>query len=174
MSHHLGLELTILKPCRCYLHQDLKSWVGCLLSHKGIEDIFKSAPSQGPVTDPDAPVNDIWLSQVFQNLKDSAGQLFLYGTSGDGCLVFSFATDAFHPLGNKTAKQSISSTGIWLVCLNFPEHLHYLQENIFLAGVIEGPDKPLNEKINPYIQCQAWVGFRGRSWQVGLAQAQQD
>ena len=61
MNHRLGPELTILKPCRRYLHQDLKSWVGRLLSCKGIEDTFESAP-RGPVTDPDAPVDDIWLS----------------------------------------------------------------------------------------------------------------
>ena len=151
MNHRLGPESTILKPCRRYLHQDLKSWVGRLLSRKGIEDTFESAP-RGPVTDPDAPVNDIWLSRVFQNLKDPAGQPFLPGTPGEGRLVFSFATDAFHPLGSKTAKQTISSTGIWLVCLNFPDHLRYLQENIFFAGVIEGPEKPSNEKINPYVQ----------------------
>ncbi|KAJ2913364.1 hypothetical protein MD484_g7039, partial [Candolleomyces efflorescens] len=53
---------------------------------------------------------------------------------------------------NKTAKQSCSSTGIWMVLLNLPWHLRYLPQNIYLAGVIPGPQKPSNDDINHYLR----------------------
>ncbi|KDQ30131.1 hypothetical protein PLEOSDRAFT_1015212, partial [Pleurotus ostreatus PC15] len=37
-------------------------------------------------------------------------------------------------------------------CYNFPPHLRYLPENIYLVGVIAGPHKPDTHHINPYIQ----------------------
>ncbi|RDB25398.1 hypothetical protein Hypma_008131 [Hypsizygus marmoreus] len=52
----------------------------------------------------------------------------------------------------KIAKQSASSTGIWLVLLNLPPHLRYLPENMFLAGVIPGPGKPSLDQINHSLQ----------------------
>jgi hypothetical protein len=143
--------ITKLAPKKIYLHHDLKSWLGRLLSRKGIEDLLDSQPHV-PSMDPNASVNDIWLSKVFLNLKDSAGLRFYPGPAGEGRLIFSFAMDSFNTFGMKTAKQQVSSTGMWLVCLNFPEHLRFLQENMFLVGVIPGPDKPSKEQINPYLQ----------------------
>lgn len=61
------------------------------------------------------------------------------------------SVDSFNPFHNKTAKQSVSSTGIWLVLLNLPQHLRYLQENMYLAGVIPGPNKPSLSDIYHYI-----------------------
>jgi len=151
MQHKVGPDLIHFKPCKKYLHQDLKVWLGHLLSRKGIEEIL-DWPLRTPPPDPDSPIDDIWLSPVFRNLKDSSGQPFLSAPVGEGRLVFSFAMDSFDPFGMKIAKQSASSTRMWLVCLNFPEHMRYLQENVFLASVIQGPDKPSNEQMNHYIQ----------------------
>ena len=45
-----------------------------------------------------------------------------------------------------------SSTGIWMVLLNLPPHLRYLEENIYVAGVIPGPSKPSNDQLNHYLE----------------------
>lgn len=97
------------------------------------------------------PIDDIWRSKVFSDLKDSEGNPFLPGPAGEGRLVFSLSVDSFNPFHNKTAKQTVSSTGIWLVLLNLPQHLRYLQENMYLAGVIPGPDKPSLTDIYHYV-----------------------
>ncbi|KDR77504.1 hypothetical protein GALMADRAFT_65801 [Galerina marginata CBS 339.88] len=150
-SRDLGGGHTQLVPFRKYLHQVLKSWVGRLISRKGIEDLLDSPfAGNGPANPDNAPVDDILRSRIFQELTDASGQPFFPAPGKEGRLVFSLSVDGFNPFGNKTAKQTVSSTGIWLVLLNFPQHLRYLPENMYLAGVV--PDKPSKEDIYPYVK----------------------
>ena len=139
-------------PKQKYLHQDLKSWVGRMLSRKGIEDMLKSRQYDGSsqAMDPDAPIDDIWSSKVFCDLKDASGNPFMMPPLDEGRLVFSLSMDGFNPFHNKAAGQSATATGIWLVLLNLPVHLRYLQENMYVAGVIAG--KPSEDEIIHYLQ----------------------
>jgi hypothetical protein len=143
-----------VKPVRKYIHQGLKAWLGRLLSRPGIEAILDKHPRSllKRRRDGGSDVDDIWQGEVFQNLKDSSGDEFFPGPPGELRLAFSLSVDGFSPFQNKTAKQSASSTGIWMVLLNLPWHLRYLPQNIYLAGVIPGPSKPSNDDINHYIQ----------------------
>lgn len=115
----IGGGQSLLIPIRKYVHQDLKSWVGRLLSRPGMEDIIDSATVHAQTTDS----HDIWSSKIFNTLKDSNGAPFFPGSNSEGRLVFSMSVDSFNPFHNKTAKQSVSSTGIWMVLLNLPQHL---------------------------------------------------
>lgn len=152
-------------PIRKHMHQDLKHWVGRMVARKGMEDILSSAP-QGPPSDPNSPIDDIWLSEIFLDLQDSSGRPFFPAPDGVGRLVFSLAVDSFNPFHNKTAKQSASSTGIWMVLLNLPPHLRYLPENMYLAGVIPGPGKPSKDEINHALQLL--VNDLLEFWQPGV------
>lgn len=149
---NLGNGRSLLLPIRKYVHQDLKSWVGRLLSCPGMEDMLDACWDNSPAGSPPSNVPDIWTSTVFKTLKDSTGAPFYPGPPGEGRLVFSLSVDSFNPFHNKTAKQSVSSTGIWMVLLNLPQHLRYLHENMYVAGVIPGPDKPSKEDIYAYIE----------------------
>jgi hypothetical protein len=60
--------------------------------------------------------------------------------------------DSFNPYHMKEAKQTVSSTAIWLVLLNLPSHLRYRPENMFLAGIIPGPRKPSLSDVNHSIK----------------------
>ncbi|KAJ3507192.1 hypothetical protein NLJ89_g6446 [Agrocybe chaxingu] len=140
-----------LVPVKQYVHHELKSWLGRLLSRKGMEDLIDSQPHCDPAAALDI-LDDIWLSPVFLNLKGSNGERFYPGPHSEGRLIFSLSVDSFDPLGNKAASQSISSTGIWLVLLNLPWHLRHRPENMYLAGIIPGPKKPSTEEINSYVQ----------------------
>ncbi|TFK68610.1 hypothetical protein BDN72DRAFT_746325, partial [Pluteus cervinus] len=130
-------------PISQYYHQDLKSWIGKLLSRPQIEILLSRQTP--PISD---VVSDIWQSTVFADLLDSDGNPFLPGPSHEGRLIFGLSVDGFNPFWNKTAKQSVSSTCIWLVLLNLPPNLRYLPENIFLVGIIPGPNKPSTDEIN--------------------------
>ena len=136
-------------PRRKYLHQVLKHWVGRLLSRRGIEDHLDVAQNPLP-DDGDAPIHDIWLSEVFQTLRDSAGDPFLLPPAGETRLVFSLSVDGFNPYFNKVAGVIASTTGMWLVVLNLPPHLRHLPQNVCFLGAI--PDKPAMEQINHYIK----------------------
>ena len=70
----------------------------------------------------------------------------------DGRYAFSLSADSFDPLGNVTAKHSISATGINMVLLNLPPHSRHKTENFYHAGVVPGPGKPSNEQMNHFTQ----------------------
>jgi len=78
----------------------------------------------------------------------SIGAKFSSHPGEHGCYVFSLAVDGFNPFHMKEAKQTVTSTGIYMVLLNFPPHLHFLPENMLLVGVIPGPNKPSLDEIN--------------------------
>lgn len=148
---NIGGDRTRSVPRRKHLHQDLKSWLGRLLSRQGMEEILEKRPSSRSAN-PDIPIDDIWLSEVFLNLKDIFGQPFYPGPGQELRLVFGLSVDGFNPFHMKTAKQTASSTGVWLVLLNLPPHLRYLPENMFLVCVIPGPNKPSKSEINHALQ----------------------
>ena len=52
----------------------------------------------------------------------------------------------------KLAKQKVLSTVIWLVLLNLPFHLQCRPENMFLAGIVPGSNKPSLSDANHSIQ----------------------
>lgn len=110
----MGGERKIYVPCRKYLHQTLKFWLGHLLLWKGIKDYLDTFPC-GPSEDLDAPIYDIWVSKVFCTLKDASGNSFLLPHGKEGQIVFSLSVDGFNPFYNKAAGHVASSTGIWLV-----------------------------------------------------------
>jgi hypothetical protein len=104
---HVGGDCIIPIPIQKYYHQDFKSWLGRLLARKGIKEHIE--PRLNPTT---GTIDDICMSYLILNLKDDSGNKFYPGPKDEGRLIFSLSVDSFDLLGNKTARQSISSTGI--------------------------------------------------------------
>src|SRR6201996_2964852 len=130
---------------RCkYEMQDLKQWIGWLLSRASIEEhIFKAF--RRPRKD---YMVDMWDAEHLCRILLKEGERFLPGPTNETRLAFSFSMDSFNPYHMKEAKQTVSSTAIWLILLNLPSHLRYRPENMFLAGTIPGPRKPSLSDIN--------------------------
>jgi len=135
---------TFHAPRRKYIHQSLKEWVGRLLMRPGVEDLFRE-PCNRPAT---TVMRDIWDAPVLRNFKDVDGQSFFRDRGDEIRLAFSLNADGFNPFHMLEAKQSVSCTAIYMVVLNFPEHLRFLFRNMYLAGVIPGPGKPSLDQIN--------------------------
>ena len=135
----------ILKvPCRKYIHQSLKEWVGRILTRPGVEDVLDATYDQ-PVADRMA---DIWDSPVLKTIRDDDKTPFFAKHGDEARLAFSLGADSFHPLGSLEAKQSMSATAIYMVLLNFPKEQRFKYKNMYLVGVIPGPSKPSLEQIN--------------------------
>lgn len=136
-------------PKVTYVHQDFKNWMARLLSRPGIEKLIDD--HQGMLSR-NGEISDIWDAPAFQNFKDASGQPFCRAMENhEGRYVFSLASDGFNPYQMKEAKQTVSSTGIYMALLNLPPHLRYLPENMYLAGVIPGPSKPSLDQINHFV-----------------------
>lgn len=135
---------TFLAPRRKYVHQSLKGWVGRLLMRPGVEELFRE-PCDRPAT---TVMKDIWDAPVLRNFRDADGGSFFRGRGNEIRLAFSLNADGFNPFHMLESKQSVSCTAIYMVILNFPEHLRFLFRNMYLAGVIPGPGKPSLDQIN--------------------------
>ena len=133
-----------LAPRRKYVHQSLKEWVGRLLMRPGVEEMFRE-PCNRPAT---TVMEDIWDAPVLRNFKGDDGNSFFRGRGNEIRLAFSLNADGFNPFHMLEAKQSVSCTAIYMIILNFPEHLRFLFRNMYLAGVIPGPGKPSLDQIN--------------------------
>ncbi|KAF9487134.1 hypothetical protein BDN71DRAFT_1363223, partial [Pleurotus eryngii] len=91
---------------------------------------------------------DIWLADVFQQLKDHEGNPFLSQSPTEGRLVFGLSVNSFEPNSAKPGQTHNSATRVCIVCYNFPPHLRYLPENIYIVGIIPSPAKPDTTHIN--------------------------
>ncbi len=119
---------TYTVPLCKYEVQDLKQWVGRLLSRPTIEDhVFKAF--RRPRRE---YMEDMWDAGHLCKILLKKGERFLPGPVDETRVAFSFSMDSFNPFHMKEAKQTVSSTAIWLTVLNLPPHLRYRPENMFL------------------------------------------
>ncbi|KAJ2923601.1 hypothetical protein H1R20_g13494, partial [Candolleomyces eurysporus] len=142
-------DAVIHVPIKSFVSFSLKDWVSNLISRPGIEDMLDNAWKGGS----DAQTNelrDIFDGSVLQNFQGPDGNLF--SAHGDeGHYAFSLCVDFFNPSGNKQSGQKKSVGIISLVCLNLPPGERYKPENMFLAGIIPGPNEPTLDCINHYL-----------------------
>lgn len=138
-------------PVCIYLHQSLKEWLGRFLSRPEV-DASLDVPYEAPG---DGFMYDIFDGYILQNFKAADGTVYIdrmAAPSGTRRLVFGLGVDGFNPYGNVIAKKKASSTGIYMVCYDLPPDLRYRPENMYLVGVIPGPNKPSLEQINNALQ----------------------
>ncbi|KAJ2911826.1 hypothetical protein MD484_g8588, partial [Candolleomyces efflorescens] len=141
------------RPIKEYVHQDFREWLGRFLCRQDVEEMldrrkrqFKDASGRT-----DGLVDDILGSKMIQGFLWPDGLSFTNCPDDDLRLFFALSGDGFNPFFNRTAKQSVTSTGLYLFCLNLPLEERQKPENVYLAGVIPGPDKPSTSQINHYI-----------------------
>lgn len=94
--------------------------------------------------------NDIWDADVLKQFKGPDGRPFFKQDCDEpeGCYAFSLFMDGFNPLQTKEAGKKVSVASMYMVCLNLPPCLRYRVENMFLVGVIPGPQEPSQDEIN--------------------------
>jgi Transposase family tnp2 len=155
---------TIHLPIKPFIAFSFKDWLGGLLSRSGFEEKMDNAwvPSTNSLT-PSKEMRDIFDGEILRNFKGFDGQHFR--TSGEGRYAFSLCVDYFNPLGNKQAGKKKSIGMISLVCLNLPPDMRYKPENMFLFGIIPGPNEPpltcLNHYLRPLVDMLLEFWFTG-------------
>ena len=139
-----------LKPQRKFVYQKLQDWLASRLWMDGFEDLLVA--NHADHSQPNAKVMpDIWHGSVWNNFKGGVREKKSY-TSTPGNLVFSLYIDWFNPYGNKMGKRSKTIGAIILTCLNLPPLERYRQENLYVYGIIPGPQEPKLDQINHLLQ----------------------
>ena len=70
----------------------------------------------------------------------------------ESCLIFTLHLDFFNVNGMLVCGATASCGSIVMACLNLPPHLFYKPENLYLAGIIPGPNEPHLTELNHYIR----------------------
>ena len=152
------------RPSSRYFFQPLTSWISRFLSrpdivrslHRGVPPVSESFSGR---------MNDIWDGEMLRSIAGPNGQPFfeLSSQSPELHLAFGLFIDWFNPYGNKQAGKHTSVGAIYMVCHNLPIHLRFRVENVYLAGIIPGPNEPsrhhLNHLLRPLVDelLQLWV-----------------
>ncbi|KAJ3571371.1 hypothetical protein NP233_g3798 [Leucocoprinus birnbaumii] len=132
-------------PTREYIVQNFSDWLARLYNRPGMEEhLDQSRRSRSN----SGEMSDIWDAPVLQDFKGPDGQNFFDYSGRESRLAFSLNMDGFNPFTNKQAGKQISTSGIYLICLNLLPELRYRPENIFLVGVVPGPSEPHVHEIN--------------------------
>jgi hypothetical protein len=135
-------------PSRQFLHNDTKQWLARLYSRPGIEahldrDVLTDTGQETGIH------RDIWDAPALRSFLGPDGRSpFMKRPGNEGRLIFSLCMDGFNPYQRKEAGKKVSAGAIYMVCLNLPPEIRYDMENMFLVGIIPGPNEPSLHQIN--------------------------
>lgn len=137
---------------RKYLHQDFTSWHARLLARPDIEAALKRSTDtmQSVSPDKDRLVHDILESRAVQEFVGPDGIRFVDAPQEELRLIWGLGYDGFNPHGMKPGGPSGGSSALYIVLLSLPPDLRFLEENMFLIGIIPGPTKPSLDQIDHF------------------------
>lgn len=136
-------------PSRRFLYHRLDSWIADLLCRPGMEDVldcYLAGKGDG------ATMEDIRDAEILREFKGPDGRRFVRDDGKGGRYVFTLSIDGFNPYHNMEAGKKASSSAIYMICLNLPPHLRHRVENMFLVGIIPGPNEPNTMQLNHILQ----------------------
>ncbi len=136
-------------PVRRFFYHNFMEWLGEMLCRPGMEDMMERSFSPSP----DGVMRDIWDAPGLYEIPGPDGRPFVRECAdNEGRFLFSFNMDGFNPFQLKQAGRSASVMGLYMVCLNLPPEARFKSENMFLAGIIPGPNEPSKEEINHFLR----------------------
>ncbi|KAJ3530036.1 hypothetical protein NMY22_g8740 [Coprinellus aureogranulatus] len=151
-------------PLYPFLYQRMENWLNRMLSRKviveGIQEM-SSAWARGA-----AKITDMIFAKGLRELLGPDGRPFMEARAGELRLAFTLNVDWFNPFGRRTAGKHASVGGIYMVCMSLPIHLRYRVENIYLVGIIPGPNEPNVNQINHVLR--PLVDSLLRFWHAGV------
>jgi hypothetical protein len=130
---------------RRFIYQDLHHWIGRMYARPDIEEYFDNYPDK---RFDGQEMHDVWDGSILQNFEGPDGQPFMRCSGNEGRLVFGLNVDGFNAHGASNSGKTLSIEGMYMVCFNLPPEIRYNIENVYLAGVIPGPDEPSTSEVN--------------------------
>jgi hypothetical protein len=145
-------------PLKVFAYHSFKDFVACLLSRSDLE--LAAEQSLDAVVDQATGIprpsmrrmKNIFDAKFIRTFKGPDGtDLFAY-RKGETRLLFSLFVDFFN-VNTVLHRGANTSNGIIaMACLNLPMEQRHLPENIYIAGIIPGPDEPRLTEINHFIE----------------------
>lgn len=157
------------KPIKPFTYHDFHDYLAGLLSRPDIERMMDRACDEALVasTLPRPPFVTGCLEADFVRTFEGPekGVLFI-NRNGKGRYLFALNVDFFAVEGLNPRSPSASCGIISMACLNLDIEIRYKPENMYLAGVIPGPNEPHLEELNFYLR--PLMNDMVDSWDLGI------
>lgn len=144
-----------MTPIKKFIYHPLKHYIASLLVRDTIEglldkscdDLLESVNKDEDFLKRHGPFEADFMRRFEGHQPDT-----LFIQRGDELrLAFCLNVDFFSVKGVRPGESSATCGIIALTCLNLPPDIRYKDENVFLAGIIPGPDEPPLTDINHYL-----------------------
>lgn len=158
-------------PIKPYVYHHFHDFVASLLSRPEIEAlvdmpcdrVMDSVRNHRP---PPTNLQDVWDGEFLRSFEGpSPGTLFI-DRQGEGRLAFSLNVDFFNVEGTRVRGASTSCGVISCACLNLPLDIRYKPENMYLAGIVPGPNEPRGDQLNHFLD--PLINDMVDSWEHGI------
>ena len=141
-------EVSLPKPIKPFYYHHFHDHIVSMLARPGIEDEIQSHLESGKS---ETELTDITSSPTLRSFVDHSGRPFLRTQGDEIRLVWALSADWYNPRGSKASGKVVSTGAIAMMCLSLPPHLRNLEENIYLAGLIPGPQEPSVDATNHFL-----------------------
>ncbi len=141
-------ENSIPRPIKPFFYHHFHDHVAAMLARPGIEDAIALHMQSGLL---EKELIDIMSSPTLRGFEDHTGHRFVQTQGDELRLVWALSTDWYNPRGNKASGKAVSTGAITMVCLSLPPSLRTLEENVYLCGLIPGPQEPSVDATNHFM-----------------------
>lgn len=158
------------KPLKTFVYHDFHDFLARLLSRRDIEAVMDESCDNARVSANESPpryLADVFDGEYLRSFKGpKSDTLFTDRPGTEGRYLFAFNFDFFQP-DRSTHRSAAASCGIIsAVCLNLPLDLRYKPENMYVAGIVPGPNEPHGDELNHYLEHV--VNALRDSWERGV------
>ena len=134
-------------PMKPYIYHHFHDFVAGLLSRAEIDALIDAPCDRlmGSVMNhrsPPSSSQDIWDGEFLRSFEGPSSNTLFIDRKGEGHLAFSLNVDFFNVEGVRVRGAATSCGVISCACLNLPLDIHYKPENMYLAGIVPGPNEP--------------------------------
>lgn len=141
--------VSVPRPIKPYPYHHFNDHVASMLSRPGIETALRNHMYKGTLQE---EISDIMSSKTLREFRDATGQLFIREAGTELRLVWALCVDWYNPRTNKASGKSVSTGVIAMICLSLPPEIRYLEENVYLCGIIPGPHEPSVDATNHFME----------------------
>lgn len=156
------------KPVKTFVYHHFHDYLAGLLAREDLEmlmdqacDDLTSAIKGQKI--PPSFVSDVFEAQFIRKFEGPGkGQLFVERPGTEGRYLFALNVDFFSAEGQTIRGATASCGMISAACLNLPLSVRYQPENMYIAGIIPGPEEPHKTELNHYLRpvvddlCISW------------------
>ena len=142
-------------PIKPFVFHDFNDYLAGLLSQsdlEGVVDQLCDTLMEQLEKPPAAHVRDIWQAEFLWEMKGPDGKTLFVDRGTEGQYLFSMNVDFLNIEGMRIWGTKTSVGLISMVCLNLPAEIQYKSENMYVGGIIPGPNQPSLTELNLYIK----------------------